>query len=173
MFTEEKAAEEIEANAISVIEGNLISNSHQNKGKNTFKTKPKCTPTECIGQHDSDLCWAKPKNHATRDKRWVELINAGKWKGEIPSHLQNQIQNSANSSSISTNEISELTSAMNSLKTSLNSSSSSHITSLNAEYTCSNSAITSTIPKGDWGLHDTGASHHMFKDLSLFKKDSL
>ena len=59
---------------------------------------------------------------------------------------------------------------MNELKTSM---STSHITALNCNWTCSNSAVSSSIPTGDWGLHDTGASHHMFNDTTWFEKDTL
>lgn len=95
MCSEEKAAEANEANANLVIEGNSTSNVQSNKGKSNFRTRPKCTPTECIGQHDSELCWAKPKNYHTRDERWTKLVQAGKWQGQIPTHLQPQAPNTS------------------------------------------------------------------------------
>lgn len=181
MNNEEKASEANEVNANSVFEGNSTVNLQSQKGKSNFKTKPKCTSTECVGQHNSDLCWAKPKNFPTRHEKWTKIIQARKWQGQIPTHLQHLSQglktsNAATCSSnqtslnISSNKILELTKAMNELKSLL---STSHITALNCDWTCSNSAISSSIPSGDWGLHDTGASHHMFNDQPWFEAGTL
>lgn len=52
-------------------------------------------------------------------------------------------------------------------------SSTPHVTALNCNWTCSNSAVSSSIPTGDWGLNDTGASHHMFNDRTWFQAGTL
>lgn len=94
-----------------------------------------------------------------------DLIAAGKWRGHVPS-TNTVPTTSGNHASPAT--VNELTAAMRQMTT-----SSNHTTVLNAEYYCSKSAATAPVTKGDWGLNDTGALHHMFNNTEHFVANSL
>lgn len=139
-------------------------NSESNHGN--FRNRVKCTPTKCQGPHPAAECFSKPENFGARDKRMNDLIATGRWRGHIPinRNTTSVVGNHANPSTVN-----ELTDAMRQMST-----QSNHVTTvLNAEYYCSNSAASAPIVKGDWGLNDTGASHHMFNTTEHFIPNSL
>lgn len=78
--------------------------------------------------------------------------------------------NNPTSLNISSDDLSELTRAIKEFKWSM---STLHVTALNCDWTCSNSAVSSSIPTGDWGLHKTGAFHHIFNNSTLFENGTL
>lgn len=133
-----------------------------------FRNRIKCTATKCQGPHPAAECFSKPENFAARDKRMNDLIAAGKWRGHILNHTSPTPSMTRNHAGQTT--INELTSAMRLMAT---QSNHTHTTVLNAEFYCSHNAASAPIVKGDWGLNDTGASHHMFNTTDHFIANSL
>lgn len=144
----------------------LASNSESNHG--AFWGRVKCTPMKFQGPHPSAECFSKPESFDARDKRMHELISAGKWRGHIPTNFSNTTTTTSNHATPST--ITELTNAMRQISTQGNNI---HTTVLNTEFYCSNNAKTAPIVQGDWGLNDTGASHHIFNTTEHFVANSL
>lgn len=142
------------------------SNANSESNHGSFRSRIKCTPTKCQGPHPAAECFSKPENFAACDKRMNDLIASGRWRGHIP---VNRTTTPAAGNHANPSTINELTDAMRQMTT-----QSNHTTTvLNAEYYCSNSAATAPIVKGDWGLNDTGASHHMFNTTEHFIPNSL
>lgn len=144
------------------------SNAQSESNHGGFRSKLKCTPTKCQGPHSAAECFSKPENFAARDRRMHELIAAGKWRGHVPTNIHNSVTTTGNHATPST--IAELTNAMQQMST---QSNNIHTTVLNAEFYCSNNAATAPIVQGNWGLNDTGASHHMFNTTEHFVANSL
>lgn len=152
------------------------SSSHIQSEANARSFRPhiKCTPSKCQGPHSAAECFSKPENFAARDKRMRELIAAGKWRGPIPASITTSTVPTPSpitypqGNHASSSNITELTTAMQQMTT-----HEPHTTVLNSEFYCSNSAATAPTIAGDWGLNDTGASHHMFNTTEHFIPTSL
>ena len=147
------------------------SHAHSKANAGNFRPRIKCTAVKCQGPHPSAECFAKPENFEARDKRMRELIAMGKWQGPIPASVTTVNTNSLYPTPVnhaSSSTIIELTAAMEKMSTNTH-----HTTVLNCEYYCSNSAATAPVIDGNWGLNDTGASHHMFNTTEHFIPNSL
>lgn len=144
-------------------------------------SRPKCTTDKCMCKYGRDECFENPKNQDKKRKWQQELINKGRWRGQVPSHLRSNNNNQSNSfqhrqsanidqtTNTDTN-FDELTQAMNSMNV---STDNNEPMVFHTDYFCSNKAVQAKIPSNGFGLADTGSSHHMFNNLKHFDRDSL
>lgn len=120
--------------------------------------RPKCTESTCQGPHSEAECFAKPRNSAKREK-WIAEREA-----ERSGH----------------NRVSKK-SASNVRGVKIVGSPSANTSMLSFCTTFGESALSFTNPTAagvstrtsDWALLDTGASHHMFNNESLFETSSV
>lgn len=107
-----------------------------------------------------------------------ELIRKGKWRGQIPPHLQINrgsqplFQHRHNSANVQGNDpdIEELNEAMKLMNT---CADDEQPTVFHTDYFCSNKEIIAKVPSNEYGLADTGSSHHIFNHLKHFDSKSL
>lgn len=115
----------------------------------------RCSETECVGPHPAKECWSKPINFEKRDK--------------FLSQRRTQNMSSSNN---------QQTSAIRGMKKV--NRPAAHATTVedalifHTTYT-DQSCEVAAVKGGDedWALHDTGATHHVFKDEKFFKKREL
>lgn len=156
---------------------------------NLRRTKPKCTAHHCISTtHTPEKCFAKPANHAARD-RWIAEMEAKRSGGN-----GNRPGNSSQTANV--NGVKQLTlpSACVSIA-STNPFASLHVylddeeeltvpssvTTSASIFEASHTVFDDNTPAANivnqnnnvWALYDTGATHYMFKDENLFSSSSL
>lgn len=127
----------------AIQEANGVSASNvQKKGQNA-----QCSESECLGPNPSKDCWAKPSNFDKRDKF---LARRRGYKST---------NNSASASHSSVKGVKKVT---------LPSASAVHLDEVLTFHTSfEDVAISaSAVQAGpnNWALHDTGATHHVFKN---------
>lgn len=147
--------------ASPAIQACLASQSgHQSSSlrKPGFYKRLKCTESECQGPHDEDECFAKPSNFSKRDK-WIsdrEAERSGRGKSQRKSASTVRGVKIVGSASANT--------TMMSFCTTFGDISVNNISPLAA-------SVSDNVKT--WALLDTGASHHMFNDETLFEASSI
>lgn len=113
---------------------------------------PKCTEDVCVGPHPSKECWSKPENHDKRDR----FIFRRRGNPSANSTTPNKVRGVKKVNKASTNSV-----------------TSTDVVSFHTSYE-DVIATANAVQKSpdDSALHDTGATHHVFKDETLFD-DSL
>lgn len=129
-----------------------------------------CTETVCKGPHASEKCWSKPINFPERDdflaRRRASRYGSNSKTGGNPSSKSSTVQ-VRGIKKVSPPSASVVTSSLDmmSLHTSFELVSVGDKAEANAS--------TKNSADGVWGLHDTGATHHMFNSRKLFVENSL
>lgn len=130
---------------------------------------PRCSESVCVGPHPSKDCWSKPENHEKRDKflaRRRGQLNVNSSASTKPSikGIKKVNRPSANASS---------SDSFLSFHTHLEDDSGDESTVTGHVHNTLFVDVTaeaSAAHEGDdqWALHDTGATHHVFREQSLF-----
>lgn len=149
------------------------------------KTKERCTETVCHGPHSSDKCWSKPQNFKERDDFLARRRNGRPgWNRKAPgsSNSSSQVRGMKKvgqplaNTIFSTSDFLSLNAEFHDLDLTSNSTTSPIGNMISFEdvtqdgpSTCATKKYNDTI----WALQDTGATHHMFNNKTLFMKGSL
>lgn len=124
----------------------------QSQKKNTTT---KCTETECIGPHPAGDCWSKPENFEKRDKYFARR------KGQ-----------SSTASGSGQSPSSNIRGVKKVIRPTVHSVSSGDPLAFHTAFKdMGGSASAVHTGHDDWALHDTGATHHVFKDPKFFKNE--
>lgn len=134
------------SNAIREVHG-VSSTSSVNKTSGS-----RCTETECVGPHPEKECWSRPENFDKKEKFLARRRNNGSSKPTAPKSAVKGVRKVTrpSASNIESNNV-----------------ISFHTSYEDVTMEASSAQAGSSV----WALHDTGATHHVFKDKSLFLSD--
>lgn len=117
----------------------------------------KCSETVCVGPHPSKECWSKPENFEKRERFLARRQNQSSAISSYPaSQPKTQISGIKKVSRPSANA----------------ASSDSHLSFHTSYKEIDQEASAVTSEDGKWALHDTSATHHIFKDRKYFLDSS-
>lgn len=142
-------------------------------------SRVKCSKEKCVGVHHSpEQCFSKPSNFKLRDE-WLarkEAERSSTFKPKQQSQIAGMKEITAPSASLAMGsepfisfncEFEEISNSEELCKM-------DQIEASPAMFDDEVSALVSKLPNIKmWGLLDTGATHHMFKTVDLFEKESL
>lgn len=144
------------------------------------RVKPRCTEHKCISTtHDSEKCFAKPKNKAARDL-WISQMEAKRNRSQPTSTVSGVKQVSLPSASVAAATTGPFASLHFSwdLDAPVEPSASATV---NLPFETSHTVFDDDSPAANvvsnsgnlWALYDTCATHYMFNNDSLFSSSSL
>lgn len=114
----------------------------------------RCTETVCVGPHPSKECWSRPENFEKKERFLARR------KGQSSS---NTTSTPAKTSVRGFKKVS---------RPSASAVSSDNVLSLHSSYGDVTAECSATRTEGLWGLHDSGSTHHVFNNRSLFTDES-
>lgn len=143
-------------------------------------TRVKCTKDKCVGVHHSPGdCFAKPVNFRKRDE-WLSMKEAERSRTNKPRSTpvagMKEITAPAASMAVSSDSIISFNCEFEQIDESIEDIGSGNgtISTVHASpsiYDDNVTALVSQLPSGkEWGLLDTGATHHMFKLLNYLTR---
>lgn len=119
--------------------------------------RAKCTQSVCVGPHDRSECFELPQN-SEKKAAWIAKQEAGQAARSRARPTNDSVVRGIRTVNAPTSS----TASMPSFYTSLD------VVTIQSETIEASPAVSVSDTSGRWALLDTGASHHMFNDESLF-----